>query len=129
MAFRYLLPRRRVTGLLASTAMWAGLIFVPPSVAAGTLPVLTCGVPVAAPLLIRWNDNNLYLPVLGGTAENFALWSFIGGATSVPENEQWRVVSPLDQSSVQLSAGSTASPPRMCIPFVDDILMHPWKAR
>lgn len=123
MAFKLSITSRVLSGLLAGTVLSVGLVFVPLAAAAANVSALGCSVPAAAPLLTRWHDNNLYFPIIGGNAENSALWSFGGGAKPAKENEPWRVVSALDQYSIQLPAGSSASAAHMCVPFINNMRM------
>jgi hypothetical protein len=90
---------------------------------------LPCGTRTAATPFTAWGDKNLYFTLPGGSFESgLRGWTVSGGATTVAENEPWKVLSSSHSSALGLPPGAAATSPAMCIASDEDSVRFFYKS-
>jgi hypothetical protein len=102
-----------------ATAVTAALAFGVTGGQAGLITgLLSCPGTYSQPFA-PWGDSSSYTPAPGGSFEGWNSWSLAGGAKVVGGNEPFYVGSRTDSHSVQLTPGSSALSPPVCLGTLD----------
>lgn len=106
-------PLRRIAA--AVSAAVAALAFAPAAHAGLLAPSAeNCTDDVGTQVFLPWADPANYVPAPGAAAESAAGWT-LDGASIVPGNEPWHVISSSDRKSLHVPAGASATTDTMCV--------------